>query len=96
MNHVPGQIISATSHDRFYPPNGGGLVREMGPRKFQGNRVVGEILFHLASSPCQGRLSLVGNLIVLNRSCEHCQFVGLVTVGDGYGPLAGLRAFNLF
>ena len=31
-------------------PNGGGFVREMGPRLFQGNRSVGEILFHLARS----------------------------------------------
>ena len=31
------------------PPNGA-LVREMGPRLFQGNRSFGEILFHL----CQG------------------------------------------
>ena len=38
---LSGQII-ATSHDRFSP--NGGLVREMGPRLFQGNRVVGEIL----------------------------------------------------
>ena len=39
----------ATSTDRLGPPNGGGgLVREMGARQFQGNRSVGEILFHLA------------------------------------------------
>ena len=45
--------VQETLHFRYLKflviktPNGG-LVREMGPRLFQGNRVVGEILFHLA------------------------------------------------
>ena len=35
LDDLSGQIIFATSHDRFYPPNGGGLVREI--PFFQGN-----------------------------------------------------------
>ena len=42
--HTSGQII-ATSHDRF-PPNGGDCKGNLW--LFQGNRSVGEILFHLA------------------------------------------------
>ena len=39
--------IATENTTDFPPPNGGGVkVREMGPRKFQGNRSVGEILFH--------------------------------------------------
>ena len=47
-----GQIIVATSHDRWDPPNGGLFSKGNGtPYYFHGNRVVGEIVcFHLARS----------------------------------------------
>ena len=42
-------IIAGPSHGSRFPPISVALIgREMGPRLFQGNRSVGEILFHLA------------------------------------------------
>ena len=42
---IPWSNFIATENTSLMKtPNGGGLVREMGPRLFQGNRVVGEIL----------------------------------------------------